>query len=446
MKVAVCIIVRSESKYIREWVSYYKDLGFDTIFLYDNNKLYEEVIQNQISDFVDDGFVRVIEWYDIIGNQQKTAYQHCFEKNRGSYDWIAFFDADEYLILDRHFNGIKEYLSDNRFTDARVICVKEDVFDDSDVIENSSNKRIGVFINKSMTDWSSYVKSIVRCGDEDFIFVSNKTDGCHLPYSNEVPLFDYYDADGNKGNILDSSCLSNPLLARIMHFPTGTIEDYINTKVRRGWPDSTSGKKFDILDFFKVNKITDDKIRYYSQRVQLTVVDIINYLVKVHDYKSVLQIGGNKNDFERIACKDKQMVSQKYQADGKFDLIFVDGDHSFMECMSDVVWSTKHLKSGGKIVIHDCIPYTYEETQPTNGVYLGEVYSVIEMVNRKGGNIVTIDTDFGVAVYDPNGNAFNGVAFSDKRVTYNEFVEGWEKMLNVISTQNFYERILNGKL
>lgn len=37
MKIAICTIVKNENHYIRNWVSYHLRLGFDTIYLYDNN-------------------------------------------------------------------------------------------------------------------------------------------------------------------------------------------------------------------------------------------------------------------------------------------------------------------------------------------------------------------------------------------------------------------------
>ena len=36
MKIAVCAICRNEYLYLKEWVSFYKLVGFDDIFIYDN--------------------------------------------------------------------------------------------------------------------------------------------------------------------------------------------------------------------------------------------------------------------------------------------------------------------------------------------------------------------------------------------------------------------------
>lgn len=37
MKSAICSIARNENEYLDEWVTYHLNLGFDHIFIYDNN-------------------------------------------------------------------------------------------------------------------------------------------------------------------------------------------------------------------------------------------------------------------------------------------------------------------------------------------------------------------------------------------------------------------------
>ena len=39
MRVVVCAMAKNEHLYINEWVSHYVKLGFDTIYLYDNDNL-----------------------------------------------------------------------------------------------------------------------------------------------------------------------------------------------------------------------------------------------------------------------------------------------------------------------------------------------------------------------------------------------------------------------
>ena len=44
-KVCLCTLGKQENRYIREFVSYYKKLGVDKIYLYDNNNYLDEMGQ-----------------------------------------------------------------------------------------------------------------------------------------------------------------------------------------------------------------------------------------------------------------------------------------------------------------------------------------------------------------------------------------------------------------
>jgi hypothetical protein len=57
MKVALCVIGRLENQYAVEYVEYYKSLGFDKIFIYDNNHDGEEHFEDVLQTYIDDGLV-----------------------------------------------------------------------------------------------------------------------------------------------------------------------------------------------------------------------------------------------------------------------------------------------------------------------------------------------------------------------------------------------------
>jgi hypothetical protein len=55
MKVALCCIGRMENQYAEEFVKWYKNLGFDKIFIYDNNHGDEEHFEDVLQPYIDDG-------------------------------------------------------------------------------------------------------------------------------------------------------------------------------------------------------------------------------------------------------------------------------------------------------------------------------------------------------------------------------------------------------
>ena len=73
MKTLLCCIGRRENQHIREFVEWYKKLGFTNIVLYDNNYDGEEDFHDAIGDYIDDGYVILkdytrenVNWKHII--------------------------------------------------------------------------------------------------------------------------------------------------------------------------------------------------------------------------------------------------------------------------------------------------------------------------------------------------------------------------------------------
>ena len=56
-KVLLCCIAKLENLYIKEFVEYYKKLGFDNICLYDNNDEDGEHFEDVINDYIESGYV-----------------------------------------------------------------------------------------------------------------------------------------------------------------------------------------------------------------------------------------------------------------------------------------------------------------------------------------------------------------------------------------------------
>ena len=97
----VAIMADYERPYLIEWVNYNKILGFDDIYIYENNC--------DFSDMKLPDFVHLIP-YPGIGVQLK-AYNDWIDKYRNKYDWVAFIDADEFIVLKKHAD-INKFLND----------------------------------------------------------------------------------------------------------------------------------------------------------------------------------------------------------------------------------------------------------------------------------------------------------------------------------------------
>ena len=72
MKVALCCIGRLENQYAVEFIEWYKSIGFDKIFIYDNNHDGEDSFEDVIQNYIDDGFVELISWRNKDAALQKA--------------------------------------------------------------------------------------------------------------------------------------------------------------------------------------------------------------------------------------------------------------------------------------------------------------------------------------------------------------------------------------
>ena len=112
-KVCLCAIAKEENKYIREFVEHYKNYDIDKIYIYDNNDKNGEKFEDVIDDFIKSGFVELIDYKEVPQPQIKS-YNDCYRRYNKLYDWLIFFDIDEFIFL-KDFTSFKSFLNDKRF-------------------------------------------------------------------------------------------------------------------------------------------------------------------------------------------------------------------------------------------------------------------------------------------------------------------------------------------
>lgn len=86
----------------------------------------------------------------------------------------------------------------------------------------------------------------------------------------------------------------------------------------------------------------------------------------------------------------------------QFDVIFIDGLHTYEQVRRDVVNSMRFLKKGGWIALHDMLPRTWiEHHVPTlsRGAWTGDVWKVaFELAQTEGIEFKILKIDHGVGV------------------------------------------------
>ena len=209
MKVALVCIAKNEDQYIQEWIDYNKKLGFDDIIIY----------QNDWRCSIDEPNVIKIEFDGV--NKQREAYYHFIKNNHDKYDWAAFFDIDEFLVLKKH-NNIKDFITD--YNDYYAIGINWVLFGDNghEKIENESSvlKRF----TKRQTSINQHVKSIVKMS-------SNVLMDVHNPFNKPVTDTNKRLFNGPFNKFGDDN------IAQINHYFCKTQEEFIE-KCNRGRADT----------------------------------------------------------------------------------------------------------------------------------------------------------------------------------------------------------------
>lgn len=65
MKIAIVSIAKNENLYIKDWIDYHLKLGFDDIYIYDNNDIDSE----KISDVIDINIYKTVKIIDARGKR-----------------------------------------------------------------------------------------------------------------------------------------------------------------------------------------------------------------------------------------------------------------------------------------------------------------------------------------------------------------------------------------
>ena len=259
IKVCLCIIAKLENNYIREYIEHYKKYGIDNIFLYDNNDINGERFDNIIKDFIEIGFVKVIN-YRGKKSIQKIAYNNCYQTNKKIYNWFLFYDIDEFINLNNI--NIKYFLNKKKFDKCQVVQLSWVMHTDNNLLHYSNEYVTKRFpeIGKSLYKIID-VKSIIR---GNFSIVIND-----VHFSNLKLIA--CDAFGNiKKNLLEKKNIYYKKYYIDHYFTKSTEELFL--KIKRGdvWKNGNR-TNYLINSYFEINKITIEKIKYFEDKLNLNL-------------------------------------------------------------------------------------------------------------------------------------------------------------------------------
>ena len=207
IKVALVVVAKSEDYYLDEWLDYNYKLGFDKIIMY----------QNDWRTDIERPFLEKREW---DGKAVQLPVYNSFLHTNTEYDWVAFVDCDEFIVLKKH-NNIKEFI--NNYKDiTQVIGLNWVMYGSWGILNRTSNSLLKTFTNRNYNT-NHHIKVIVNCKSNNTMILPHNTDNLSM------------DTNGHRFNGPFNP--NGPMdVAYINHYHSKTKEDWMD-RCKRGRVD-----------------------------------------------------------------------------------------------------------------------------------------------------------------------------------------------------------------
>ena len=261
MRVVVCVMAKNEHLYIKDWVNHYLKIGFDKIYIYDNDDPGTKSIKRFLPQ------TDKVEIINIRGQKGEHLQHQIYTKfyKEHSFDWCLFCDIDEFLS---GIPNIHIFLSLPQFRNANQIRVKWKLFGDDNKITRDMNKPVYCCFHKVITSslkndlkskntLENQAKSIVRGNLPNVVFHS-------------VHFACFYDKDHIIPSILPSGrpCWSRVAIKEdyrfesifLNHYMTKSLSEFVNQKLNRN--DAVFNVSLKMNYYWRINKKTPEKIAY----------------------------------------------------------------------------------------------------------------------------------------------------------------------------------------
>ena len=183
--------------------------------------------------------------------------------------------------------------------------------------------------------------------------------------------------------------------------------------------------------------------------------DLIEYLIKKNNYSDYLEIGCDQDQlFSKIKIQNKVGVEpvsggniRKTSDDffkennKKFDIIFIDGLHTYYQVKKDILNSVDSLKENGIILVHDCMPdsMSKQAVPRYRMVWNGDVWkTIVDLRQNNNLEIYTCKIDQGIGVIKKNKNSsVLKIKKTIKDLKFEDYYNNYKEYLRVIDLDEF---------
>lgn len=256
--IVVCALARHENLYINDWLRWWRGLGIDHFYIYDNN----DVEDGPLDNVIDPSLYPDVTVVNIRGrhgpNMQHRVYEEFYRQYGKSFDWCFFVDVDEFL------NGVTEvheWLGNPRFGRFQAVRIQWKLFGDDDLIERDMRLPVWEAFTQESRNNATLMqtgKSVVRGRLPRFSCRS-----CHWMQSCGVMLWACLPTGElckNKHIITDRYTSE----IKLNHYRTKSLSEFMQQKFGRG-DAMFSQRSIDLSYYFEQNTKTDAKVAWLKE-------------------------------------------------------------------------------------------------------------------------------------------------------------------------------------
>ena len=186
--------------------------------------------------------------------------------------------------------------------------------------------------------------------------------------------------------------------------------------------------------------------------------DLIQYLISKNKYSDYLEIGCDQDQlFSKIKIENKigvdpysggnvRKTSDDFFKDNKekFDIVFIDGLHTYNQVKKDILNSLECLKEGGIVLVHDCMPdsLSKQAVPRYRMIWNGDVWkAIVDLRQREDLEIFTCEMDQGIGVIKKEINS--SILKIEKPVInlkFKDYFDNYKNFLRVISVEELKKK------
>lgn len=164
MNACVVAIAKNEGRFIHEWLAHHLAVGFDRMVVYDHESTDEtSALLDAAAQIAP---VTRIPWSPPSNQSpQISAYNDALRRLHGQYDWLAFLDLDEFLVIRKPDLDLKSFL-DSVDADVGAVGVNWLTFGSGGRLDTDYELVRDTFRTGGPRHWGNnrHIKTIARAG------------------------------------------------------------------------------------------------------------------------------------------------------------------------------------------------------------------------------------------------------------------------------------------